>query len=467
MTMRTGLSQKMQLRLFGAGFLVLLLVAIGLLQWLSREYRLEFDWTQARRHSLSDASLAVLAGFKEPVTITAYASQRGKLRRVIADFVARYQAHKADLRLEFIDPDLEPEKARSAGVQFDGELVLSYGDARENLAPNRLNEEQFTNTLTRLGHRGERWLVFLSGHGEGSPDTQRNYDYSVWAAELKKRGFKTRVLALGTNPQVPANTTALIIAGPQSRFLPGEVKELTRYLKDGGNLLWLHNPGPLNGLERLAEALTIEFVPGTAVDPTSAALTGNPAAIVIDQYRPHPVVRNFVLQTVFPYAAGIALTGNAAERDNARQRGNEQWKGEALFDTRASSWSETGKPDEGVRFDKGRDIKGPLNLGVALSREHTGAENRKREQRAVVIGDADFLTNSYLGNVGNLELGMSIVNWLSQDEAFVSIPVRTARDRSLNLGRNTQMALGLVFLAALPLAMVASGVTIWWRRRKR
>jgi len=84
-----------------------------------------------------------------------------------------------------------------------------------------------------------------------------------------------------------------------------------------------------------------------------------------------------------------------------------------------------------------------------------------------VIGDADFLTNSYLGNVGNLELGMSIVNWLSQDEAFVSIPVRTARDRTLNLGRNAQLALGLIFLALLPLVMVASGVTIWWRRRKR
>jgi uncharacterized iron-regulated membrane protein len=45
--------------------------------------------------------------------------------------------------------------------------------------------------------------------------------------------------------------------------------------------------------------------------------------------------------------------------------------------------------------------------------------------------------------------------------------VRTAKDRSLSLGRNTQLALGLVFLALLPLVMVASGVTIWWRRRKR
>jgi len=465
--MPARLAQKWQLRLFGAGFLVLLLVAIGLLQWLSREYHLQFDWTQARRHSLSDASIAVLASFKDPVTVTAYASQRGKLRRMIGDFVARYQAHKPDLRLEFIDPDLEPEKARAAGVQFDGELILRYGDARENLPPNRLNEEQFTNALTRLGHRGERWLVFLTGHGEGSPDTQRNFDYSLWAGELKKRGFRTRALALGTNPQVPANTTALIIGGAQSRLLPGEIKELERYLKEGGNLLWMHNPGPLNGLDGLAEALGIEFVPGTVVDPVSAALTGNPTAIVIDQYRPHALVRNFVLQTVFPHAGGIALSGRDSSRLAGKPSATDQWKSEVLFDTRASSWSETGRLDASVRFDKGKDIKGPLNLGVALTREYTGAENRKREQRAVVIGDADFLTNSYLGNVGNLELGMSIVNWLSRDEAFVSIPVRTARDRTLNLGRNAQLALGLIFLALLPLVMVASGVTIWWRRRKR
>jgi ABC-type uncharacterized transport system involved in gliding motility auxiliary subunit len=132
------------------------------------------------------------------------------------------------------------------------------------------------------------------------------------------------------------------------------------------------------------------------------------------------------------------------------------------MDTRPASWSETGALDGPIQFDKGRDIRGPLNLAVALTR----TLDNKREQRVIVVGDGDFLANTYLPNGGNLELGMSLTNWLSQDDAFVNIPVKTARDRSLDLSRGGQFAIVAVFLALLPITLIGSGVWIWLRRRK-
>jgi ABC-type uncharacterized transport system involved in gliding motility auxiliary subunit len=96
------------MRLMNASFVLLFLVAMGLLQWLAREYRLQFDLTQNGRHSLSEASLAVLKQLDQPLTITAYASQRGELRRATGEFIARYQQHKTNLKLEFVDPDISP-----------------------------------------------------------------------------------------------------------------------------------------------------------------------------------------------------------------------------------------------------------------------------------------------------------------------------------------------------------------------
>ena len=148
------------------------------------------------------------------------------------------------------------------------------------------------------------------------------------------------------------------------------------------------------------------------------------------------------------------------------------------MDTRHASWSETGALDGPILFDKGRDIRGPLNLAVALTRtsdklagneaakSRAGDDNRP-EQRVIIIGDGDFLANSFIPNGGNLELGMSIVNWLSQDDAFVNIPVKTARDRSLDMSRGGQLAIVAVFLALLPVTLIGSGVWIWLRRRKR
>ena len=247
--------KKWELRAINASFVLLFLIATGLLQWLSREFPLQFDLTANSRHSLSEASQAAAKGLTAPLGVTAYASQRGQQRRTIGEFIARYQKYKADIRLEFIDPDATPEQARAAGIQYDGELVLEYGGARENLGPTQLNEEFFTNALTRLGHRGERWLVFLAGHGERSPDRQANFDLSLWATQLRARGFKVRALALAEHPQIPQNTATLVIAGARARLLPGEVQEIRNYLERGGNLLWLADPGPLHGLEPVAETL--------------------------------------------------------------------------------------------------------------------------------------------------------------------------------------------------------------------
>jgi ABC-type uncharacterized transport system involved in gliding motility auxiliary subunit len=339
-------------------------------------------------------------------------------------------------------------------------LLLEYGEARETLAPTKLNEENFTNALTRLGRRGERWVVFLTGHGERSPERQANFDLSNWAAQLTKRGFKTRTMALGEHPQIPQNTSVLVIAGPRTQLLPGEVKEIEAHLRRGGNLLWLHDPGPLHGLARIGELLGIEFQAGALVDPASAAITGEANVIVVAKYGNHPVVRGFADLTVFPHAAGIAV------------QKTEGWTASVLLDTRNTAWSETGPMQGEVRFDKGRDIPGPLTLGVALTREtetgETGTDkNTKREQRVVVIGDGDFLANSFLENAGNLQLGMSLVNWLARDDAYVSIPVKTARDRTLNLTRNAQIAIAGWFLILLPLVLAGSGLVIWLRRRKR
>jgi len=59
------------------------------------------------------------------------------------------------------------------------------------------------------------------------------------------------------------------------------------------------------------------------------------------------------------------------------------------------------------------------------------------------------------------------VNWLGSDDAYINVPVRTAPDLSLTLSRSAQIGIVLGFLVILPVGLLASGITIWWRRRKR
>ena len=84
-----------------------------------------------------------------------------------------------------------------------------------------------------------------------------------------------------------------------------------------------------------------------------------------------------------------------------------------------------------------------------------------------MIGDGDFLSNTYLGNAGNLDLGLNIVNWLSHDEDYIDIRIKSAPDTSLELGRIAQGVIGLGFLIGLPLLLLLTGAIIWLRRRRR
>jgi ABC-type uncharacterized transport system involved in gliding motility auxiliary subunit len=447
--MRANRKSRFQLRLASTSFVVLLLTVVGLLLWLSRDYHWQFDWTHTHRNTLSEASRSLLKTLDKPVQVTAYARDTAGVRQNIAELVARYQKSKPDIALDFVNPDTDPARTRAAGVRLDGELVIDYSGRKENLS--QLTEEAFTNTLARLGRGGERWVVFVTGHGERSPDRQANFDLSSWAGQLAKRGLKTRSIALGGNTAIPQNTTVLVIASPRVKFLAGEIKQIEQYLARGGNLLWLADPGPLQGLERVAESLGVEFQRGVVVDPASQSLTGTAANfIVITHYGTHPAVQGFDLMTVFPEASGLNVE---APKD---------WEQQVILDTAPGAWIETGTQTGQVRFDPGQDIHGPVNIAVSLTRKQDG-----REQRVAVIGDGDFLSNTFLGNGGNLELGMNLVNWLGSDDAYINVPVRTAPDLSLTLARNVQLAIVLGFLVLLPVGLLASGVTIWWRRRKR
>ncbi len=449
---------RLQLRFASWSFVALFLVVIGLIMGLSRHYHWQFDWTKTGRNSLSSATLSLLKRLDQPITATAYVSGRSELREPTRELLARYERAQKNFHFELVNPDTDPTRARAA-VQFDGEVVLEYGGKKENIS--QLNEENLTNALARLARAGERWIVFLSGHGERKPDGQANHDYGTWGAQLQKRGFKTRTLSLSENPQVPQNTGVLVVADPQIKLLPGEIKQIEAYLNQGGNMLWLSEPGS-RGMEPIAENLGFEFLPGTVVDPNSQVLTGNdPSFVVVAKYGAQVVVRNLALMTLFPSTAALKLPPPSGARGGAEGTRN-RWQGTVLLDTLPSAWTETGALHGKIQFDAGKDIRGPLTIGAAFTRAQ-----EKREQRVAVIGDSDFVSNTFLGNGGNLDLAMNLLNWLSSDERYIDLPNRAASDASLNLSQRAQTFIAFGFFIVLPLFLLGTGIVIWWRRRRR
>ena len=404
--MEANRNTRLQLRLQGIAFVVLLLAAAGLLAWLSTRYTHQWDWTAGGRNSL-----ALLSRMPGPVNVTAFARESGMrpVRKNIQQLVDLYRRYKPDMHLEFINPDTAPEQVRREGITLDGELIVSYQGRSEHVK--QLSEQTLTNTLQRLLRGAQRHIVFTTGHGERDPHGRANFDYGEWVRQLQDKGISADTINLAQHPSIPADTSLLVIAGPRVDFLAGEVKLVQEYLKRGGNLLWLHDPGALHGLQPVAQELGLTFAPGTIVDPTTRQLgISDPAFTIVASYDDQAIVRDFRVITIFPQACGLQVKAKA------------DWHSTPFLQTAPDSWSETGALHGVVTFDKGKDIAGPLNIGVALHRTITttttpaaGAQTHDpsdktrapatHEQRVVIVGDGDFLSNSFLGNQGNLDLG--------------------------------------------------------------
>ena len=419
-----------------------LVVSAGVLLYGVCSYHLTVDWTRNERHSLHNASKLALSAVTLPLTATVYLPDRHPNRELAKNLVLRYQRANAALSLHFVDPAAVPELMRNEEIR-EGEMMLSAGDRRERVR--QYTEAAFTNALMRLARKDTQWLAFVTGHGERSPSRGANFDLSDFAAALAQRGVKAREVNLADTPTIPDNAAALVIASPQVDFLPGEITVIQGYLARGGALLWLLEPEVPGSLQTLAASLGITLNGDTVIDPGAQAMgIDDPAMALVSHYETHPALGRFNATALLPHATPLVVKALPG------------WQLAPLFVSNPGAWGERSSLKAAVSFDPAEDLRGPLTLGLAL---------RHQAQRIVLVGDGDFLSNSYLGNGGNRELGTRLVEWLAANETLVEIDAVSAPDSRLDLSPWQIGVMGGAFLIALPGACLLNGLWLWWRRR--
>ena len=439
--------------------LFLLLLVIGTCAWLTQKYHQVFDWTRDSRNSLSETSHKILQQMDKTLLITVLVRNAANERQAILKQVDKYSSVYPYIDFKFLDVDKQTLLAKKLHLNNPNQMRLDYNNRFEIL--DHISEREITNALQRLTRKKNPWVAFLTGHGEHDVFDDENQGYSTLRKTLETSGVQVQDLNLIKTTVIPDNISVLVIAAPQTSLLAGEEKLIVDFLDAGGNLLWLSNPqGSDNAgtklLPLLADRLGLSWINGTIIDANQdlRSMLGikHPAVVPVVEYQQHKITSKLKNQTLFPFAAGIAITTP------------ENWKAQPLFYSLPRAWSEVSiLSGENVVFDsESGDTEGPILMAASLTR----ALDKNTQQRVVLIGDSDFATNTYIGHGENLVLIVSILQWLTHDDQRISLLPYQPPDVSVEFTNTAITTLAATYLLIAPLGVLLIGISIGIRRRR-
>ena len=438
-------------------FTLLLLILIGIAAWFSHQYYQTFDATYGNRNTLSEPTQQLLKSLEQPLKFIAYVPDDADLHQQIRELVAKYQKFSNKVSLDIINPDLNPEQAKADGVQNQRQVILKLGEQSEVLGS--VAEQSVVNAIQRLQRSDNRLIIFLEGHKEADLFDDSSAGLTDVAKELQTKGFKLQPHSLLSTGSLPKNTSFVVLAAPKQAYLTEEIKILTEYIEQGGNLLWLAEPNQTAGLEALQKTLAINIPEGRllSIDDKPLVDVNSPTIIPITRYGEAELMQQQQGQTLFSYASLV-------QRDLSVKT---IWDFDAILTTSNKVWLETNSTElsKNIQYDTDTDdIAGPVNLGIVLSRETEHKESK--QQRIVVIGDSSFMRNGFIGYGGNLELTEHLFNWLSANEHLLVIKAKVAPDTKIEMPDWQLYGIALFFLFLLPIGLMVFGVWRWVLRKR-
>lgn len=418
----------------------LLIVIIFILGYLGYQYPIQFDLTQTRINSLSESSIELLSTINQPLYLELFTTDRAIENRVLS-MVELFQRENKAINFKVHHTTMDPQEKTQYFLQTNHNLVGGYGDQKKaiDVSLAKWNEELLINFIYRILQAKEQWVVFLSGHGEADPFSQENRGFSTLTTVLKEQGVSMAVLNLGTVGIIPGNTKLLVIADSKIAWLPEESLQISNYIKNGGNLLWLINPNSKENAKELIKCLGVEVLPDTIFDPHSHRLgTPDPAISIISQYPSHVLTEHLEMLTVFPWATGLQFK-------EAVKLG---WSVVPFLTTNSSTFVGEGK----------NKSAGPFTIGLLL---------QQGKQRVGVIGNSYFLSNSTLHNYGNLALAKRIFGWLTETSiATLSTGTKSQQAGSFFLRESLITNIFIHYLFPYGLPLIYIGIS-WQTRRRR
>lgn len=312
---------------------------------------------------------------------------------------------------------------------------------------------------------------FLTGHGSREMNRVREKDYSGFSRNLYFRyalinqGFDCDTVSL--NCEIPVDINILCIADVRDILSEKEFANLNRYVERGGNLIICGEPGKQEIMNPIIESFGVKFLPGCLVRPSE----NRQADLILARPTEEGGEMSYHLRKMLKYKEKLVMPGSVA-LEYVEDKGFHvtPW----FVSDSIGGWNELEQMDF-------TDLDVPVVLNVqrgemektyptvlALSRQFGD-----KEQKIVILGDADCISNGELGRNrsgvkgSNYTLIQGAFFWLSDGEVPIDMRRPATTDNALKVSERGVVFVNILFIGGIPGALLLLYLFIWLRRRGR
>lgn len=489
--------------------LILAVIAIGYITSLPK-LNFYYDTTRFKDRTLTKSSQELVNRIKDPVIINTYtnvihySARNGSPENRIEDLkhFEKYRRFLPTMKMNYISyydtlpryndttkTLVELAKSKASALKFDFEDLWTPEKIRKE--KNLIEED---NRLVRFIHMGDKStplrmfddifqypgeseisaafkrmldgpakIGILASNGERDVNSMEDGSYYIITKGLNVRnsllnqGFDIKEIKFSDSTYIPEGLDVLIIADPKKPYTRVELDAILKYIDEGNDVLIASEPGREDLINDILKNLGVEVGKGQLLqesenfefDLIQSVFT--PLAAKYGQ--------SFYQDAIVTLEGASFLSYSDTTNFNIDP---------ILITNPKKVWNKTEKfnlQEARVEFDSLHNRKIMAPVAIALTREINN-----KNQKIMVLGDADFMGNSEMNrrspNSVNPSFTVRMFKWFTDGEYPVSSARPAAIDKVIKLSRSEILWVKAIYAAIIPLLIGGVGFFILKRRKR-
>lgn len=427
---------------------------------LSEKFDIALDMTEEKLYRFSQVTLDVSHALEQETTIYVLSNSED-YPSMLREVLSRYEKLSDKLSVSYIDPYENPlflDYYKQLGYTFSETDLLVQGGERAKVIPygdlmvysddqiTGINiEQQVTGALLYVNSTATPRAAFITGHNERTTNALQNL--------FTNNFFEVETVSLAAGGVLDANV--VVLASPARDLEPAELALLENYLKQGGSLMLMLEPGvgEYPNLSGFLKSWNLAFTNRLVFE--EKAFVSNNAINIIPMYADHPINAYFAQNpyyVVMPSSRALEILSGG---DSAVQ------VQPVLLSTPGSYAKTTLQYDSPAR--SAEDIAGPFIL--AATAEKTIGTNTAK---LFAIGSRYVYADDIMGitSYANTAFLTQAINYLWQQSAAINIPAKTIASPPIAISTSQSTTIGAALVIFLPLAVLLLGTWVYLKRKR-